>query len=107
MMRLCSLLFLLSIDIQVEGRVSPYPVLLPAWPSSYAMNKSTIAMASNSAGFFNATLAAQFGIVAFDHNNVSARVSLLEHPPSWWVKRGHAKESCVTPQAPILHYFIF
>lgn len=81
MMRLCSLLFLLSIGIQVEGRVSPYPVLLPAWPSSYAMNKSTIAMASNSAGFFNATLAAQFGIVAFDHNNVSARVSLLEHPP--------------------------
>jgi len=36
------------------------------------MRDSTIAMASNSKGFFNATLAAQFGIIAFDHNNAYA-----------------------------------
>ena len=33
------------------------------------MADSTIAMASNSLGFFNVSLAARFGIVAFDHNN--------------------------------------
>jgi hypothetical protein len=44
-------------------------VLLPKWATSYAMADSTIAMASNSKTFFNATLAAKFGIIAFDHNN--------------------------------------
>jgi hypothetical protein len=55
----------------LDRRPSPYPVLLPKWPASYAVNQSTIAMASNSNGFFNATEAAQFGVIAFDHNNVS------------------------------------
>ena len=54
------------------ARPSPYPLLLPKWEPSYAMRDSTIGMASNSAGLFNATLAAQFGIISFDHNNAYA-----------------------------------
>eukprot|EP01050_Picozoa_sp_SAG11_P011940 SAG11_NODE_1298_length_5265_cov_3.096787_2_plen_292_part_00 len=49
-----------------------YPALLPNWPPVYAMVDSTIAMAANPKGFFNASLAASFGVVAFDHNNAYA-----------------------------------
>jgi hypothetical protein len=62
--------------LALASRLPPtYPTLLPRWPPSYAMADSTIAMAGNPAGFFNATLAARFGIVAFDHNNAYKLVS--------------------------------
>lgn len=37
------------------------------------MNRSTIAMPSNSTGFFDPALAAKFGLVSFDHGNARAR----------------------------------
>jgi hypothetical protein len=60
---------LTAVPVAAAAQPPHYPVLLPKWATSYAMADSTIAMASNSKTFFNATLAAKFGIIAFDHNN--------------------------------------
>ena len=59
--------------LAAAGKLPPsYQTLLPSWPPSYAMADSTIAMAANPKGFFNASLAARYGVVAFDHNNAYA-----------------------------------
>lgn len=41
----------------------------PPWPATYNMSLSTITMACNSSGWYNATLGAQFGIVSYDWSN--------------------------------------
>lgn len=72
--------------LAVAAKPSPYPILLPKWTPSYAMRHSTIAMASDPTTFFNASLASQFGIVSFDHNNAYAL---------WYknIRRGHVPTS--------------
>ena len=79
--RLSSLLVTAAGGAVALGRLPPaYPTLLPRWAPSYAMADSTIAMASNSLGFFNASLAARFGVVAFDHNNAFVLWDKHIHP---------------------------
>ena len=50
-------------------RLRPYPPLLPIGPGSYAMNRSTLAMAYNMSGMYDPHLAARFGAISFDHDN--------------------------------------
>ncbi len=49
------------------------PSTNPPWPPTYNMSMSTITMACNSSGPFDAALAAQFGIVSFDWSNEKAQ----------------------------------
>lgn len=50
-------------------RKAPYPKLLPIGRGSYAMNRSTLAMAYNVSGMYDPHLAARFGAISFDHDN--------------------------------------
>eukprot|EP01046_Picozoa_sp_COSAG06_P008453 COSAG06_NODE_428_length_15883_cov_47.248289_12_plen_161_part_00 len=50
-------------------RLRPYPPLLPIGPGSFAMNRSTLAMAYNISGIYDPQLAARFGAISFDHDN--------------------------------------
>ena len=63
---LCTLLALLT---AVEAFL---PSQNPPWPSSYAMNQSTISMFCNSSGFFDPVLSSRFGIASFDWSNAKA-----------------------------------
>jgi hypothetical protein len=89
-----------SVQLQAQQQPPWYPVLLPRWPASYSMRDSTIAMASNSAGFFNASLAARFGIIAFDHNNAYAL--WYKHIKSGHMPRGTTSEEYLVQQCALV-----
>ena len=86
MLVLVALPLLPSATLAASG--SPFPAVLPLWEPSYAMNRSTLAMPSNSSGFFDPQLAAKFGLVSFDHGNNRA---------GWLPQMG--SHSCATPSS--------
>lgn len=49
------------------------PAQFPHWPAQYALNASTISMACNSSGWYNASFGAQFGIISYDWSNAKAQ----------------------------------
>eukprot|EP00054_Salpingoeca_dolichothecata_P010503 m.58577 g.58577 ORF g.58577 m.58577 type:complete len:407 (-) comp19026_c0_seq2:20-1240(-) len=51
---------------------STFPVPMPAWPATYKMNQSTLIMACNESSFFNAELAATYGVADFDWSNAKS-----------------------------------
>eukprot|EP01052_Picozoa_sp_SAG31_P040695 SAG31_NODE_5959_length_2241_cov_1.092904_1_plen_445_part_00 len=89
-----------AVSVAVAAQPPQYPVLLPKWTVSYAMADSTIAMASNSKTFFNATLAAKFGIIAFDHNNAYAL--WYKHIKAGHMPKGTTSEEYLVQQCALV-----
>jgi len=46
-----------------------WPTVLPPWDPEWRLHRSTIAMPCNYSGWFNSSLAAEFGVVSFDWSN--------------------------------------
>ena len=53
--------------VDVDGR--PSRLCLPKWNFTYNMSRSTIIMPCNLSGWYNATAAAEFGLVDIDWSN--------------------------------------
>ena len=53
--------------------------VVPPWPATYNLSRSTFLMPCNYTGFFNPVSAAQYGIVDFDWSNAKAEWT-KQHP---------------------------
>ena len=48
------------------------PALLPLWPPTWSLQRSTIAMPANESGYLDVGLASKFGVISIDWSNSKA-----------------------------------
>ena len=66
-------LALVAAAVAVQTTLAFLPPQNPPWGPDWSLNGSTISMAANRSGWFDVSLAAQFGVVSFDWSNAKAQ----------------------------------